>query len=121
MGLYSVKYGTYDRQKAIGYIAYMIASSYFKETPKNRWVLTWRLDYAEMKENQKYENEAYADTLMERLGEKFLTAIGDLKCSLAARREGEDLRLYFFTGGFEALICTVDPRGRLEIKAVPAP
>ena len=84
MGLYSVKYGTYDRQKAMGYIAYMIASSYFKETPKNRWVRTWRLEYAEMKENQKYENEAYADTLMGHLGENFLAAIGDLKCSLTA-------------------------------------
>ena len=74
MGLYSVKYETYDRQKAMGYIACMIASSYFKETPKSRRVRTWRLDYAEMKENPKYENEAYADTLMEDPGVEFLIA-----------------------------------------------
>ena len=121
MGLYSVNYTTYNKQKAMGYITYMIASSYFKETPKNRWVQTWRLDYAEIKENQKYEKETYVDTLMGRLGKEFLAAIGDLKCSLLARREGEYLRLYFLTGGFEALICSIDSKGRLDIEAVPAP
>ena len=119
MGMYSVNLGVYNKQKAIGYIAYMIIGSYFEKTRPGFVFRNWKLDYAELSDQQKFEKEELADRLMGRLGEEFLTAISGLRCEAIPRWNGSDLEIRFLTGGFEAVICTVSPKGRLEIQAVP--
>ena len=119
MGLYSVKYDTYDSQKAMGYIAYMMAGSYFARTEPKPVFETWRLNYAEMNDRQKEEKEAFADAQMLRLGEDFLESIASLRCEVHPSMQEGDLVLQFETGGFDGIVCRITDKGRLTIEAVP--
>ena len=119
MGMYSVKYSAYDRQKAVGYIAYMMVGSYFYKAEPNSTIGVWRLHYAEMDSAGKYELEEQADMMMESFGTDFLKKIGRLMCCVKFRDLGESLELVFTTCGFEEVVCTITKKGRLDIRAVP--
>ena len=120
MGITSVNYSAYSKQKAMAYAAYMITGSAFKKVETNlAAVSSFKLHYCEMKPEMQYEYEEEADGLTSALGRLFLDNISGMKCKMHIRKEGEDLILIFSTEGFEEVICKIDKKGQLDIRAVP--
>lgn len=120
MKIYTTKYG-YSKQKAMAYAVYMMTGSAFEKVKVNEVaVSSFKLHYAELGPEQKYEYEEEAENQTIGLGKHFLENISRLRCKMHIEKSGKDLLLTFSTEGFEEIICKIDEKGGLETRAVPA-
>lgn len=110
---------SYDKQHAIGYIVYMITSSYFGGGSARGFDRLY-LHYAEMPRQKQYEAEEQVILAMDRLASDFLEAISQMHYCATYFTHGSELILEFNTGGFESLRCTVQQDGSFFLTPVQA-
>lgn len=106
---------SYGRQKAVAYIIYMMAGSYFASGTSNSRFRNLYLYYAEMPKEKQYESERHVIDSVEKLGAEFLQKISALRCRAVCRRSGEELRMEFHTGGFGGLRFQIERNGNFRL------
>lgn len=105
----------YGRQKAVAYIIYMMAGSYFASGTSNSGFRNLYLSYAEMPKEKQYASERRVIDSVEKLGAEFLQKISVLRCKAVCRRLGEELLMEFHTGGFGGLSFRIERNGSFRL------
>ena len=98
---------SYRKQRALAYIVYMMAGSYFSLSNSTFNPSNLYLHYAEMPREKQYQYESRVISSMEALGKEFLKNIATLRCNVRCKLCGDDILLEFGTGGFEGLRCRI--------------
>lgn len=119
MGAFEKSEKNYSRQLAVGYIVYMMAGSYFRQTGSRRNLQNLYLHYAEMPRQKQYQYEERVIRAMDHLDRNFLQKIESLRFQVTGRFDQEDYLLDFSTGGFESLQCRVQKNGSFQLIPLP--
>lgn len=106
---------SYSRQRAMAYIVYMMAGSYFHSAKTADRFKNLYLHYAEMPQKKQYECESRVIHSIENLEPSFLEKISTLRCEPVCKTCGDKLLIEFRTGGFESLICTIRKNGSFQL------
>lgn len=106
---------SYSRQRAMAYIVYMMAGSYFHSAKTADRFKNLYLHYAEMPQKKQYECESRVIHSIENLEPGFLEKISTLRCEPVCRACGDELLIEFRTGGFESLSCTIRKNGSFQL------
>ena len=109
---------SYRKQRALAYIVYMMAGSYFSLGSSNRRPSNLYLHYAEMPREKQYQYESRVISSMEALGKEFLQNIATLRCNVRCRLCGDDILLDFCTGGFEGLQCRIQKNCTFQLAPI---
>ncbi|NBH71946.1 hypothetical protein D3Z51_07910 [Clostridiaceae bacterium] len=109
---------SYRKQRALAYIVYMMAGSYFSLGSSNRRPSNLYLHYAEMPREKQYQYESRVISSMEALGKEFLQSIATLRCNVRCKFCGDDILLEFCTGGFEGLQCRIQKNCTFQLAPI---
>lgn len=106
---------SYNRQKAMAYVIYMMAGSYFASGVSNNRFRNLYLHYAEMPREKQYQSEQRVIASVEKFGKDFLQKISPLRCEAVCRRSEDELLMEFRTGGFEGLSFKIEQNGNYQV------
>ncbi len=109
----------YDRQRAAGYIAYMMGASCFHSCTCKSFVQeqSFLLHYREMPEPKALRIEDQVLDELARLGTRFLRRLSDLSCEAQFSVANGILVVQFDTGGFESISAKVNAGGKVRVVA----
>lgn len=105
----------YSKQRAMAYIVYMMAGSYFNSQGSTDRFKNLFLHYAEMPREKQYEWESRVINSMEGLNKDFLQKIAALRYEVFFTTCDEELLMEFRTGGFESLLCRIRKNGTFQL------
>jgi len=107
----------YDKQMAVGYMAYMMGGSYFHrcrcKSPVEEKHLF--LHYAEMPTEKQYQYEEKILKSIEAINPVFLQMLGSLNCEAFCYHRHGEYRIDFRTGGFESIRFVIRNNGSFSI------